>query len=218
MLPSGYIELTEAASKTVKLWFGGNFASNFSSEADLRHELALPRKQRRDRRWEFVRGCLRRAFRHNRLAVYLLVNDTPEKIEKSFWREPLSGTHPFGTTPLGKKDQDIFVMKTDKWQEWVRRAFPHGISATSKSQNRSLLEGVETNAPNKRGPKPRKHNVIVAKMIGDLKNGRTNIERMKNDTLEVLKSEYNASINTVKKARDSAIKQYHTKTMKITEN
>lgn len=61
-MPEGYIELTEAITQTIKLWFGEKFTIDLASVESLRKELTLPTKQRRDRRWNFVRSYYRRAF------------------------------------------------------------------------------------------------------------------------------------------------------------
>jgi hypothetical protein len=217
VLPTGYIELTEAVFLTVKLLFGRKFASKFSGEAELRNELDIPKKQRRDRRWDLVRSCFRRAFQQNRLASYLLINGSPARIDAKFWREPMSATHPFGTATLGKHGVEIFMLKIVEWQEWANRSSPHWAAANVTPLSNSSPIAVATEKPNRRGPKPLKHMAIVAKMIGDLENGKTTVERLSNDTLEVLKSDYKASGNTANKARKSAVEQYLIKTLKITE-
>lgn len=211
VLTPGYIELTEAVFQNVKLLFGTRHASKFSGEAELRNELALPKKQRRDRRWNLVRRCFVRAFRQNRLTAYLLTNGNPEPLDAAFWREPSSATLPFGTAPLGREGLNTFVLKTNEWQDWANRASPKSPSTNILSEN--LLTPVAPIGiqPNKRGPKPRKHNATKDRMIDDLRTGKTTPETLTADTGENLANQYDVSRNTATKARDKAIIEFQAK-------
>lgn len=224
-MPEGYIELTEAITQTIKLWFGEKFTIDLASVESLRKELTLPTKQRRDRRWNFVRSYYRRAFIQKRLKTYFIEKNILTSLHHSYWKEWLSSLD-FGIVSLGKPEITIFVLNLKEWELWhkectnklaiqvnrkhSRFSFSQQFNPTTEQPGvEPVFKHIDLPLPQNKssGPKCVLRSALVKKIYEALDNKTLSYEELRDEKIIAFATRFNAKSDTANKARKFVINE-----------